>query len=65
MKPNERLVIHCTADFKARVEKALAKEAQNGVKVPNVAEKGRELFDAYCNRALLPADHPRNQAGAK
>ena len=63
MKLHDRIVIECTADLKDRVEKALRVEAQRGVKVPNMSEKGRELFTRYCDEMLLPATHPRNTGG--
>ena len=60
MKLHDRIVIECTAELKNRVEKALRVAASSGVKVPNMSEKGRELFAKYADSILLPANHPRN-----
>ena len=64
MKFEERIVIPCTLAFKERIEKAVHKEAQGLQEVPNVALIARRELDAYADRVLLPADHPRNQNGS-
>ena len=60
MKFEERINIPCTKEFKERVERAAAKEAQGTPEVPNLAAIGRRLFAAYADTSLLPANHPRN-----
>ena len=60
MKQEDRISIPCTAAFKERLEKAMAMEARGACRVTNMAEKGRALFTAYCDRVLLPDTHPRN-----
>ena len=62
MKLNDRITITCSSAFKERFDKALNFEARTSAQVPNQAEKGRELIEAYCDSVLLPANHPRNVA---
>jgi len=61
MKFEERINIPCTKEFKERVKKAAAKEAQGTPEMPNLAAIGSRLLAAYADSRLLPATHPRNQ----